>query len=119
VAHLVRILGRQRRHRLASGGHTALHRPARDDDQQAEHHFAAAVEAHGEAARPFERARTELAFGEFLRRTRQRVDAREHLHTALDGFETLGATRGPNGHASSCAPAARPPAGAIPAPASN
>jgi DNA-binding CsgD family transcriptional regulator len=63
-----------------------------DDDEEAEHHFVAAAEAHGEADRPFERARTELAFGEFLRRTRRRVDAREHLHTALDGFETLGAT---------------------------
>jgi DNA-binding CsgD family transcriptional regulator len=63
-----------------------------DDDRQAEHLFAAAVEAHGDAARPFERARTELAFGEFLRRTRRRVDAREHLRAALDGFEALGAT---------------------------
>ena len=42
--------------------------------------------------RPFERARTELAYGEFLRRARRRVEAREHLRAALDGFEALGAT---------------------------
>jgi DNA-binding CsgD family transcriptional regulator len=47
--------------------------------------------AHVQAAYPFARARTELAFGEFLRRARRRVEAREHLRTALDGFETLGA----------------------------
>ncbi|HSL64858.1 MAG TPA: AAA family ATPase [Gaiellaceae bacterium] len=53
--------------------------------------FRAALDAHGEAARPFERARSELAYGELLRRSRHRVDAREHLRTALDGFEALGA----------------------------
>ena len=46
---------------------------------------------YASAARPFERARTELAFGEHLRRARRRVEAREHLHAALDGFELLGA----------------------------
>ena len=46
---------------------------------------------HGEATRPFERARTELAYGEFLRRARHRVQARDHLRAALDTFESLGA----------------------------
>jgi DNA-binding CsgD family transcriptional regulator len=40
---------------------------------------------------PFERARTELAFGERLRRARRAVDAREPLRAALEVFERLGA----------------------------
>jgi DNA-binding CsgD family transcriptional regulator len=40
---------------------------------------------------PFERARTELCWGERLRRDGRRVDARTHLHAALESFETLGA----------------------------
>jgi DNA-binding CsgD family transcriptional regulator len=63
-----------------------------DDDEESERMFATALAAHTEAGRPFERARTELAYGEFLRRARQRVEAREHLRAALDGFENLGAT---------------------------
>ena len=34
-----------------------------------------------------------MAFGEHLRRSRRRVDAREHLRSALETFEDLGATR--------------------------
>jgi DNA-binding NarL/FixJ family response regulator len=63
-----------------------------DDESEAERLFTAALDAHADAARPFERARSELAYGEFLRRVRRRVEAREHLRSALDGFETLGAT---------------------------
>jgi DNA-binding NarL/FixJ family response regulator len=37
------------------------------------------------------RARTQLAYGEFLRRSRRRVDARVHLRAALETFEDLGA----------------------------
>ncbi|HEU5265865.1 MAG TPA: AAA family ATPase [Jatrophihabitans sp.] len=44
------------------------------------------------AGRPFETARTQLAYGEFLRRARRRVDARDQLRAALAGFEELGAT---------------------------
>lgn len=62
-----------------------------DDLQEAERLFLAASDAHDEAARPFERARTELAYGEFLRRGRRRLEAREHLRTALESFEALGA----------------------------
>ena len=61
------------------------------DDAQARQFFDEALAHHARAARPFERARTELAYGEYLRRARRRVDAREHLHAALDGFESLGA----------------------------
>jgi DNA-binding CsgD family transcriptional regulator len=62
-----------------------------DDVNEAERLFLTALEAHAGAARPFERARSELAYGEFLRRDRRRVESREHLRTALDRFERLGA----------------------------
>jgi len=62
-----------------------------DDAADAEHLFESALELHRSTVRPFERARTELALGEFLRRSRRRVDAREHLRAALEGFESLGA----------------------------
>jgi DNA-binding CsgD family transcriptional regulator len=58
----------------------------------AEEHFRRALELHSkdnQASRPFNRARTELAYGEFLRRARRRVDARIHLRAALDTFEGL------------------------------
>ena len=63
-----------------------------DDRSEADGLFLSALQAHARAARPFERARSELAYGEFLRRDRRRVEAREHLRTALDAFERLGAT---------------------------
>jgi DNA-binding CsgD family transcriptional regulator len=53
--------------------------------------WARALDAHEHDTRPFERARTHLAYGEHLRRARRRVQAREHLRSALDAFETLGA----------------------------
>lgn len=40
---------------------------------------------------PFERARVELCWGERLRRDGRRIDARRHLATALEQFESLGA----------------------------
>ena len=40
---------------------------------------------------PFERARTELCFGERLRRARRRREAREHLRSARAAFERLAA----------------------------
>jgi DNA-binding CsgD family transcriptional regulator len=62
-----------------------------EDKSEAELLFAAALDAHAGAARPFEQARSELAYGEFLRRARRRVEARTQLEAALDGFEALGA----------------------------
>ena len=61
------------------------------DASDAERLFVAALEAHDRAGRPFERARTELAFGELLRRDRRRTDARRHLRAAAERFEALGA----------------------------
>ncbi|MER7212153.1 AAA family ATPase [Streptosporangium sp. NPDC000239] len=54
-----------------------------------EEHFAEALRVEG---RPFERARTALLYGEWLRRTRRKADARPHLRAALEVFERLGAT---------------------------
>jgi DNA-binding CsgD family transcriptional regulator len=58
----------------------------------AERHFEEALSLHRLAPRPFEEARTELLMGEHLRRARQRLAARDHLRTALDTLELIGAT---------------------------
>jgi DNA-binding CsgD family transcriptional regulator len=50
-----------------------------------------ALDLHGGLEMPFERARSVLAYGEALRRTKQRRRAREVLHEALAEFERLGA----------------------------
>ena len=47
--------------------------------------------ARGDGLPPFERARTQLMYGEWLRRERRRQDAREHLRLALEVFRSLGA----------------------------
>ncbi len=57
----------------------------------AEDNFQRALEWHSLSPRVPARARTQLAFGEYLRRRRRRTDARGHLRAALDTFETLGA----------------------------
>ncbi|WP_392545300.1 AAA family ATPase [Oryzobacter telluris] len=53
--------------------------------------FERAVGHYRHASRPYELARTQLAYGEFLRRTNRRVDARTHLRASLDTFTDLGA----------------------------
>ncbi|MBM7808250.1 DNA-binding CsgD family transcriptional regulator [Geodermatophilus bullaregiensis] len=54
-------------------------------------HFERALAAHAVTDRRPDRARTQLAYGAFLRRSRRRVDARAHLRAALETFEDLGA----------------------------
>ena len=54
----------------------------------AEPHFVRSIEL-AEALSPFEQARNELLYGEWLRRERRRVDARQHLRAALELFQQL------------------------------
>jgi class 3 adenylate cyclase len=54
-------------------------------------HFETALEHHESTPDAFERARTQLYFGERLRRTRKRVEARKQLRAALKTFDELGA----------------------------
>jgi DNA-binding CsgD family transcriptional regulator len=58
------------------------------DDANAERHYTDGLTL--DALPPFDRARTELLYGEWLRRNRRRVDARVHLRSALDAFDQLG-----------------------------
>ena len=64
---------------------------ADEDGDDAGAHYAAAVRLHDGAGRPFEQARTHLVYGEWLRRNRRRITARDQLSAALDLFEDLGA----------------------------
>ena len=53
--------------------------------------FERAISLHGQTLDTFEAARTRLAFGQRLRRSRNRVLAREQLRAAADDFDRLGA----------------------------
>ncbi|MFD6466530.1 AAA family ATPase [Streptomyces goshikiensis] len=59
-------------------------------DGEAEGHFIAALALH-EGGSDYDRARTALLYGEWLRRLRRQIDARDQLRAALDAFERLGA----------------------------
>ncbi|NKZ02403.1 ATP-binding protein [Actinomadura latina] len=65
----------------------ALHCEALLDDS--EEPFVEALRLHEQSSRPFERARTELLYGEYLRRARRRSDARVPLRSAASIFERL------------------------------
>jgi DNA-binding CsgD family transcriptional regulator len=54
------------------------------------HSFTEAVQL-GRALTPFERGRTELLYGEWLRRERRRSDARGHLRDAAELFRSISA----------------------------
>lgn len=56
-------------------------------------HFEEALELHTHLPTPFERARTELLFGERLRRGRHRAEALPVLPAALATFERIGAVK--------------------------
>ncbi len=59
------------------------------DAAHAPAHFESALAHHAGSTRRYERARSHLAYGEFLRRAQRRVDARRHLRLALDIFQDL------------------------------
>lgn len=59
--------------------------------EKVDEHARTALAWHARDGAPFERARTELAWGERLRRRRRRMDAREPLERALQTFRALGA----------------------------
>jgi DNA-binding CsgD family transcriptional regulator len=60
-------------------------------DADVDAHFQEALALHERSPRPLERARTELCYGERLRRAGRRVDSRAHLRSALEAFDSLGA----------------------------
>ena len=60
-------------------------------DEDIDRHFGEALGFHDLTTMPFERARTQLAYGARLRRVGRRSEAREHLRRALATFDGLGA----------------------------
>ena len=73
---------------LARAAHLSALSVGGDDYEKA---FDEALDAHDRARQPFLRARTELAYGERLRREGLRRQARDRLRSALATFEALGA----------------------------
>ena len=59
------------------------------EPEQAADLFERSPAHHARGGRPYDRARTHLAYGEFLRRSQHRVAARIHLRQALAIFEDL------------------------------
>jgi DNA-binding CsgD family transcriptional regulator len=80
-----------------SGQHSATAAACRyrgliaENDSKAERLFLHALDLHEQLPLPFDRARTQLCFGERLRRARRRTEAREQLRSALETFDRLGA----------------------------
>jgi DNA-binding CsgD family transcriptional regulator len=60
-------------------------------DERADDEFTVALALHDRTPDAYETARTQLAYGAHLRRTRQRAAARPVLRSALATFEQLGA----------------------------
>jgi DNA-binding CsgD family transcriptional regulator len=54
-------------------------------------HFEDALRRHETATAPLEAARTQLCYGQRLRRDGARIEAREQLRAAADGFRRIGA----------------------------
>jgi DNA-binding CsgD family transcriptional regulator len=56
-----------------------------------EDRFRAALALHEKDSRPFDEARTQLLYGEWLRREKRKADARAQLRVAIETFERIGA----------------------------
>ncbi|MFL5830434.1 MAG: hypothetical protein ACJ76X_10985 [Solirubrobacteraceae bacterium] len=67
-------------------------------------HFEVALALHDSPRDIFGRARTQLCFGERLRRSHRRVDARGHLASAQAAFPSWTPPRGPPGQRVSSTP---------------
>ncbi|MBU9767073.1 AAA family ATPase [Mycobacterium sp. TNTM28] len=61
------------------------------DDNDADALFEESIERLGRSRARVQLARTHLRYGEWLRRRKQRTNAREHLNVAYDMFTTMGA----------------------------
>ncbi|HJU80263.1 MAG TPA: AAA family ATPase [Acidimicrobiia bacterium] len=70
-------------------GHRAIGLASEEEDFRDP--FESALAIHETLPTPFDLARTELAYGERLRRAKKRDEARRHLRRALEIFEGLGA----------------------------
>jgi DNA-binding CsgD family transcriptional regulator len=81
-----------------AGAHWALAAAARcrgllaEPETATEHYDEAERRSVDAGPRPFDEARTQLLYGETLRRLRRRGQSREQLRAALETFERLGAT---------------------------
>ena len=62
------------------------------EDDEADEHYRASIDLLSACRVTTERARSQLLYGEWLRRGRRRRDAREPLHEALEFFEGMGAS---------------------------
>ncbi|MEY9935616.1 ATP/maltotriose-dependent transcriptional regulator MalT [Catenulispora sp. GP43] len=91
----VASLARMRRWNEASGRPwvraVALRCEALMAGDEAEPYFREALCLHGVAERPFDRARTDLLYGRWLRRAQRKAEARPRLRAAAQAFDQLGA----------------------------
>ena len=86
VAELETVAGRTPAPLLHAGLRYA--RPLLANDEETEALFGIAM--HSNARWPFLRARSQLAYGEWLRRRRRATESRPYLRAARDTFDTLG-----------------------------
>jgi DNA-binding CsgD family transcriptional regulator len=77
-------------HRAVESALAARCRALLASGDQAAHHLEEALRLHALAEQPFDHARTQLLYGELLRRQRRRTQARPHLRGAVEAFQRLG-----------------------------